>query len=41
MEAASVDLLEANIKNMKVKDLKGELKSRRLLQIGRNEELRD
>ena len=33
VEAASVNLFEANIKNRKVKDLKGELKSRRLLYI--------
>ena len=39
MEAASVDLSEATIKNMKVKDLKGELKSRRLLHIGKKLEL--
>ena len=41
MEAASVDLSEATIKNMRVKDLKGGLKSRRLLQIGRKAELQD
>ena len=41
MEATSVDLSEATIKKMKVKDLKGELKSRRLLQIGRKAELQD
>ena len=35
VEAASVDISEATIKNMKVKDLKGVLKSRRLLHIGR------
>ena len=41
VEAESVDILEATIKNMKVKDLKGELKSRRLLHIGRKSELQD
>ena len=41
MEAESVDLSEATIKNMKVKDLKGELKSRRLLQIVWKAELQD
>ena len=41
MEATSVDFLEATIKKMKVKDLKGGLKSRRLLQIGRKAELQD
>ena len=41
MEAVSVDISEANINNVKVNDLKGELKSRRLLHIGRKAELRD
>ena len=41
VEAVSVDLSEATIKNMKVKNLKGGIKSRRLLQIGRKAELRD
>ena len=41
VEDASVDLLEATIKNMKVKDLKGDLKSLWLLQIGRKAELQD
>ena len=41
VEDASVDISEANIKNMKVKDLKGGLKSLRILQIGRKEELQD
>ena len=41
MEDASVDLSEATIKNMKVKDLKGEIKYCRLLQIGRKAELQD
>ena len=39
VEAATVDILETTINNMKVKDLKRELKSRRLLQIGRKTEL--
>ena len=39
MEALSIDVLEATIKNMKVKDLKGELKSCRILQIRRKAEL--
>ena len=37
----SVDILESTIKNMKVKELKGELKSRRLLQGGKEVELQD
>ena len=41
VEAATVDILETTINNMKVKDLKGELKYRRLLQIGRKAELQD
>ena len=41
VEAASVDLSEATIKNIKVRDLKGELKSRRILQMGRKAELQD
>ena len=41
MEAIYVDLSEATIKKMKVKDLKGELKSCRLLNIGRKTELQD
>ena len=41
VEFASVDLSEATIKNMKVEDLKGEIKSHRLLQMGRKAELYD
>ena len=41
MDAASVDILEAIINNMKVKDLKGGIKSCRLLQMGRKAELQD
>ena len=41
VEAVYVDLLEATIKNMKVKDLKGVIKSHRLLQIGRKAEPQD
>ena len=41
MEAASVDLSESTINNMKVKDLKVELMPRRLLQMGRKAELQD
>ena len=41
MEAASIDLSEATINNMKVKDLKGGLKSRRLIHIRRKAELQD
>ena len=41
VEAASVDLSEETIKNMKFKDLKWELKSLRLLRIGRKAELQD
>ena len=40
-EATPVDLSEATIKNMKVKELKGELKSHRLSQIGKKVELQD
>ena len=39
LEATSVDILEATIKKMKVKDLKREIKSHRLLQIGKKAEL--
>ena len=41
MEATSVDLSEATIKKMKVKELKGRIKSRRILQIGNKVELQD
>ena len=41
MEATSVDLSEATIKKMKAKELKGELKSRRPLNIGKKVELQD
>ena len=41
VEATSVDLSEATINKMKVKDLKGGLKSCRLLHIGRKAELQD
>ena len=41
MEATSVDILEATIPKMKVNELKVELKSRRLLHIGKKVELRD
>ena len=41
MEATSVDILEATIKKTKVKDLKGGLNYRRLLNIGRKAELQD
>ena len=37
----SVDIQEATIKKMKVKDLKGQLKSCKLLQIGRKAVLQD
>ena len=41
VQAKYVDLSEATIKKMKVKELKGELKSGRLLQILMKEELQD
>ena len=41
VEATSVDISEATIKKMKVKELKGNLKSRRILQIGKKAELQD
>ena len=40
-EDASVDILVETIKNIRVKDLKGGLESRRLLHIGRKAELQD
>ena len=41
MEAKYVDILEATVKKMKVKDLKGELNSRRIFQTGNKAELQD
>ena len=41
MEATSVYILEATINNMKLKDLKVEIKSRRLLWFGKKAELQD
>ena len=41
VEAASVDISEATINNMKVNGLKGGIKSRRLLHIGSKTELQD
>ena len=41
VEAKYVDISEATVKKMKVKDLKGGLNSRRLFQIGKKAELQD
>ena len=41
VETTSADILEATIKKMKAKKLKGELKSRRILKGGKKVELQD